>query len=419
MRTMGRRKWTEKDIKQMMELGNEGYTNKEIGHKFGVSRDTIQRRLSENGYKRPPEPYLYETSEVVNDTLKIIKQIKIKTNRTLKSGEIITDKGYLVQSLAYPTTKPYEIREGDLKSGSGCAYVAGMRVCEENSLYIVKNVHKYLDMTDKEMKKTHKGSAKKITAICTCGKEKIISIHKLVSQGIACSICSKGTSYPELFFEAYCISKNISYSRQVKHNDTNLRFDFHIETNDEFYYIETHGQQHYEEGNKFYNYGRTIKSDVAKRKYCKENGHTLIEIDCRESTFSFIQQQINSTSVLPNIEDEDIEIILNTIEYNKSYDVKNIIKMYKEGKTTVDIAKINKMDVNAVNRLLRRNNIELRNTSSYKSRAVRCVTTGVTYPSARDASRQTKIDQSSIGKVCKGKQKSAGGFHWEYVEEDN
>lgn len=418
MRIMSRRKWTEKDIKQMMELGNEGYTNKEIGQKFGVSRDTIQRRLSENGYKRPPEPYLYETSEVVNDTLKIIKQIRIKTNRTLKSGEIITVKGYLVQSLVYPTTKPYEIREGDLKNGCGCAYVAGMKVCEENSLYTVKNIHKYLNMTDEEMKKTHKGSAKKITAVCTCGKEKIISIDKLVSQGIACSICSTNTSYPELFFESYCIAKNISYRRQVKYNDTNLRFDFYIEIEGKFYHVETHGLQHYEKGNKFYDCDRTIKSDISKREYCKENNHILIEIDCRESTFSFIQQQINSTSVLPNIEDEDIEIILNTIEYNKSYDVKNIIKMYKEGKTTVDIAKINEMDVNAINRLLRRNNIELRNTSIYKSRSVRCVTTGVTYPSARDASRHTKIDQSSICKVCKGKQKSAGGFHWEYVEEE-
>lgn len=38
------------------------------------------------------------------------------------------------------------------------------------------------------------------------------------------------------------------------------------------------------------------------------------------------------------------------------------------------------------------------------------------YYSAGEASRQTGTDQSGITKCCKGKQKTAGGYHWEYAD---
>lgn len=39
------------------------------------------------------------------------------------------------------------------------------------------------------------------------------------------------------------------------------------------------------------------------------------------------------------------------------------------------------------------------------------------YESATEAKKQTGV--SHIGSVCNKKRKTAGGFHWEYVEEDN
>ena len=46
---------------------------------------------------------------------------------------------------------------------------------------------------------------------------------------------------------------------------------------------------------------------------------------------------------------------------------------------------------------------------------VRCVETGVTYDSVKQASEETKIDGSSICRCCKGKQKTCGGYTWQYV----
>jgi superfamily II DNA or RNA helicase len=49
---------------------------------------------------------------------------------------------------------------------------------------------------------------------------------------------------------------------------------------------------------------------------------------------------------------------------------------------------------------------------------VRCIETNIIYDTAAEAQRMTGVNSSSIGDVCRGKRKTAGGYHWEYVEED-
>ena len=51
-----------------------------------------------------------------------------------------------------------------------------------------------------------------------------------------------------------------------------------------------------------------------------------------------------------------------------------------------------------------------------KSNKVICVETGIVYPSSMEAQRQTGIYQSNIISCCKGKYKSAGGYHWKYTD---
>ena len=50
------------------------------------------------------------------------------------------------------------------------------------------------------------------------------------------------------------------------------------------------------------------------------------------------------------------------------------------------------------------------------SKPVRCIETNEVYSSIKDAQNKTGIDNSGIAKCCKGTYKTAGGFHWEYVE---
>lgn len=48
-------------------------------------------------------------------------------------------------------------------------------------------------------------------------------------------------------------------------------------------------------------------------------------------------------------------------------------------------------------------------------KAVRCIETGVVYPSAREAERQTGCRHDCIGNCCNGRQKSTKGLHWEFA----
>lgn len=54
-----------------------------------------------------------------------------------------------------------------------------------------------------------------------------------------------------------------------------------------------------------------------------------------------------------------------------------------------------------------------------KERKVMCVETNIIYKSFEEASKLTNIDKSSINMCCTGyrNRKTAGGYHWRYVDE--
>jgi hypothetical protein len=58
----------------------------------------------------------------------------------------------------------------------------------------------------------------------------------------------------------------------------------------------------------------------------------------------------------------------------------------------------------------------LGNITGFADTPVRCVSTGVTYASTRDAWRSTGINYCHISEAARGKRKTAGGFCWERAE---
>lgn len=48
--------------------------------------------------------------------------------------------------------------------------------------------------------------------------------------------------------------------------------------------------------------------------------------------------------------------------------------------------------------------------------SVLCIETRTEYHGIKEAGRQTGIDRASISRCCKGKQNTAGGYHWRYSE---
>jgi hypothetical protein len=53
-----------------------------------------------------------------------------------------------------------------------------------------------------------------------------------------------------------------------------------------------------------------------------------------------------------------------------------------------------------------------------QAKAVECIELQKIFSCAKEASKELNIDNSDIGKACKGRLKTAGGYHWRYVGGD-
>lgn len=59
-----------------------------------------------------------------------------------------------------------------------------------------------------------------------------------------------------------------------------------------------------------------------------------------------------------------------------------------------------------------------RDINLYKTKAVLCIEINKVFISTTEASRQTGVQQSDISRVCNGKLKTAGKYHWKFVKEE-
>lgn len=355
------------------------------------------------GYK----PHKYKLGEVVNKNLRIVDQVWIEgPQRKLRA--------YIVQSITYPKAKTYTMRESYIMKGVGCAYVAGRKVCPENSLWNVKSIRdNIIDVEESKNVTSH--SHRKLMFKCSsdnCDNAKIMKAQTLSTQGYSCPNCSSGISYAERFGLAMNKYFNLGFKYQEQYEDG--RFDF--VSYDMKVVVEMNGRQHYEDNSWEGSYENTKKSDDKKRKWCDENGYTLIFIDARKSEFEFIRDNINACEHLPNIKKEDEKTIMSLIETSSKYDVQEIIRLYeKEKLSTVKIAKMYGLAHGTISRILLRNGIDMRGYEEFK-RAVICIETKKIYASLTEAMNQTGIDRRNIGQCLSGRTKSAGGFHWEFVD---
>jgi len=54
--------------------------------------------------------------------------------------------------------------------------------------------------------------------------------------------------------------------------------------------------------------------------------------------------------------------------------------------------------------------------NKFRSKKILCVETEIIYPSISEAERQVHINKCNIIGCCKGRYRTAGGYHWKYIE---
>lgn len=330
--------------------------------------------------------YLYGIGEVVND-LKILEPMRLYKSK---------QKGYLVSSINHPDAPPYKVLQSSLKQGKGCAYSNGTRIYEGNSLYSNKSLRGNIINIEKSKQTAPFSNSLEEFKCNNCGFVKKMKVKNLSTYGFSCNVCSTRISYPELFFLAYSNIKNIKFvPQQNLEGGERLLFDF-VDYENKIV-VETHGEQHYDENCNWY--GRTYRSDVAKRKYCEENGYVLIELDCRESTFEFIKNSIDECDLLPNILEGEIETMLNIINKNRRYDVHSIIKDYKNGMEMDKLEKEYMVSKTTIHSILKKCNVELNGKNYTGKKVVECITTGQIYDSVTKAAKDVGTYTTNISKA--------------------
>lgn len=63
------------------------------------------------------------------------------------------------------------------------------------------------------------------------------------------------------------------------------------------------------------------------------------------------------------------------------------------------------------------NHADVAGSKNPRSRPIVCVETGEIFWGAKEVQNKFNINKAGIAKCCKGKQKTAGGYHWKYLEE--
>lgn len=439
------RKWTEEEIETAKSLYESGMNFEQIGRELKRHSYTVGIKLKSLGYKAKRTQKQWEQNEI-NEALELYNEgknyveigkiinrepvsVRVKLNSlgVVKSigvrnnfNEKEINKMVRLYNEGYTPTEIGKRLNRDKSSVSKKLIELGIHKptpINSVSLWDIEHLRIYIIDVD-ESKITTSQNSKKIKVKCTCGREKKIRVSDFVNHGIACPTCSKGTSYPELFMLAYLTVKNIPHETQVSYKEIPTRsYDFRIKLNGVTSLVETHGSQHFLTEDKGYHKVETIQeSDSIKRQYAKNNNINYIELDCCISSFEFIRKQIENNEYLPNIEDSEVDAMLEVIEQNRKYPVREIKDMYlKARKSTVEIAEHYGYDHTTINRILRRNNVDLRDANASLGKKVRCIETGKIYDSTHEASRQLNIQRSSISKCCLGKQKSAGGFTFKHL----
>lgn len=204
----------------------------------------------------------------------------------------------------------YEIRVYNFMSGKGCPYCKGQyKVNYFDSLGFLHHKIAKMVVNDKRNNLTWEDvysiaprSNKKYYVTCLeCGtpRENKISINELVdNDGFSCKICRNGFSTAERFASKLLNYLGIDFITQLNRSYfewcKNYRYDIYIPKFNMI--IELHGRQHYEhphKGSYFKSLEYEINNDKNKKELAlKNNISYYIVIDCRESTFRWISNNI-------------------------------------------------------------------------------------------------------------------------------
>lgn len=138
------------------------------------------------------------------------------------------------------------------------------------------------------------GSNRKVKLICPdCGFEKEGTGYELASFGFRCPQCGDGVSYPNKFLRNFLTMMCVDYYPEWSADwCEGYRYDAMFKLSNKKYLVEVDGLQH---KTGFMKNKKIANNDKIKDELAKDNGYTLIRIDCGISDPEFIYQKMKET----------------------------------------------------------------------------------------------------------------------------
>lgn len=112
--------------------------------------------------------------------------------------------------------------------------------------------------------------------------------------------------------------------------------------------------------------------------------------------------------------DKGYNLIVDATRHIPSEETKLKISLAHQGKT---ISEETKIKMSLAQKGSKNYNYGKTGALNPASKKVICIETGVIYDGLSEADRILNIDFANIFKCCKGKQKTAGGYHWKYYDD--
>ena len=341
-------------------------------------------------------------------------------------------------------------------NGSGCPLCAG-RVCVSGFNDIITQYENEQDVNRKSrlnnliqcfLNKNDASSYTPSSSKCVLMKCKDCNsidkkiIYNVFRDGFACNVCGSGISYPNKFI--YAFTKQLPVNNVTREwndaswlkseNGGKYSFDVYFAYINKQYVIEADGELGH--GNRrFKNNQKDVDGkarDDIKDKRALENNIEVIRIDCKESNMNYIKTNILNSTLndlfdLTNIDWDECE------KFARTNLLKDVCKYYNDNKFVLikDLSKMFSVSTNTIARYLSIGNEIGWCTYNPKEQVKQSAKTTLgkmviqlsfddveiyRFKSGREAGRILNINASHIHECCKGIRKSAGGFHWKYVD---
>jgi hypothetical protein len=383
---------------------------------------------------------------------KLIKGSRIKSNlsyeKSLEYWALNEDKEYLLSEFSrkniitpskisrrttdkyiwycFECKNEYPASADSRVNGSGCPYCSNVKVMKGyNDMWTTNpSLASMLYNLEDGYKYTQK-STLKLDWKCPCCKfivknKKILDVCR---NGISCSKCSDGISYPEKIMGNVLTQLGVKFNKEKIFKWSNSkRYDFYIPSLSMI--IETHGNQHYEETARGRNLKEEKENDRYKNEQAIKNGiENYIVIDCRYSDLEYIKKNMINSELNKHFDLNKVDFDLAHKESLKT----NVIKaceLYNKGFLLTEISKILDINISTVSSYLKKGSItdfcNYQPSLKVEKEVVQLTLDHIfirIHTNAKQASLDTSISQGNISRACKKSNvRTAGGYRWMYKE---